>query len=75
MLNITNLKVDECAVIEKIDSNLKAKIRLLELGFVKGAFIKLLQISSLKKTYLVLIEGSVFALRESVAKGVFICKK
>ena len=75
MVNLTSLVVNECAQIIKIECDIKIKKRLLELGFIKGANIKILAISSLKKTYLLNIQNCVLAIRESSLKGVYVCKK
>lgn len=75
MLNITDLKVNEYAKIIKIEGDFKVKNRLLELGFVNDALIKVLAISSLKKTFLLEVQNSVIAIRNSTLKDVFICKQ
>ena len=75
MQNITDLKVNEYAKIIKIEGDYKVKNRLLELGFVNDALIKVLAISSLKKTFLLEVQNSVIAIRNSTLKDVFICKQ
>ena len=74
MLNITNLKVGESATVFKLDVENKIKMRLLELGFTSGSCVKVLAISSLKKTVLLSVKGSAIAIRTSILQGVLICK-
>ena len=66
VINLTSLKVKESGYITKINGNLKLKTRLLELGFTKGALVTILNISTLKKSYLIEIRGCVLALRYEV---------
>ena len=75
MQNITNLNRGQSAIICKIQGDLKIKFRLLELGFVKGAIVEVLAISSLRKTFLLKIQGYVIAIRHNILKEVLICKK
>lgn len=66
VINLTNLKTNECGYITSVSGNLKLKNRLLELGFTKGTLVRILNISSLKKSYLIEIRGYILALRKSV---------
>ena len=66
--NLTSLTVGESGYITKVGGNLKLKTRLLELGFTKGTLVKILNISSLKKSFLIEIRGYILALRENVIK-------
>ena len=67
-MNLTNGKKNKIYKIIKIDGELKIKRRLLDLGFVVGEKLQILQISPLKKTYLITIKNYVLALRENTAK-------
>ncbi|MGN1208503.1 MAG: ferrous iron transport protein A [Christensenellales bacterium] len=62
---LSNLKVKEAGYITKIGGNLKIKNRLCELGFTKGTLVRVLNISSLKQSYLLEIRGYILALRKS----------
>jgi len=66
VVNLTNLKVKESGYITKINGNLKLKTRLNELGFTKGTLVTILNVSSLKKSFLLEIRGCVLALRYEV---------
>lgn len=68
VINLHNLKVGESGYIVNIKGNLKIKNRLLELGFTKGTLVKILNISSLKQSYLVEIRGYILAIRKSIAE-------
>lgn len=68
VINLSNLKVGETGYITSVNGNLKLKTRLLELGFTKGTLVRVLNISSLKNSYLVEIRGYILALRSSVIK-------
>ena len=68
LINLSNLKVGETGYITSVNGNLKLKTRLLELGFTKGTLVRVLNISSLKNSYLVEIRGYILALRRGVIK-------
>ncbi len=68
VINLSNLKVGETGYITSVNGNLKLKTRLLELGFTKGTLVRVLNISSLKNSYLVEIRGYILALRRGVIK-------
>lgn len=68
VINLSNLKVGETGYITSVNGNLKLKTRLLELGFTKGTLVRVLNISSLKNSYLVEIRGYILALRKGVIK-------
>ncbi len=74
MQTVASLKINQMATILSLNNPNKVKYRLMELGFVKGAKVKVLAISSLKKTYLLEIQGCVIALRSSILKEILICK-
>ena len=68
VINLSNLKVGETGYITSVNGNLKLKTRLLEVGFTKGTLVRVLNISSLKNSYLVEIRGYILALRRGVIK-------
>lgn len=67
-INLSTLNNGESGYIAKIDGNLKLKTRLLELGFTKGTLVKVLNVSSLKKSFLLDIRGYIIALRINAVK-------
>ena len=75
MPNLASLKTNESATIKNIFCDFKIKKRLLELGFINNTEVKVLAISSLKKTYLLQVMGSVIALRRNILEEIEICKK
>ena len=62
---LSQLKIGQSAYVVGITGNLKVKTSLMELGFSKGTLVRILNISSLKKSFLIEIRGFVLALRES----------
>ena len=64
-INLTNLKVGQAGYISKINGSLKIKTRLLELGFTKGTLVRVLNVSSLKESFLLEVRGYVIALRKN----------
>ena len=67
-LNLSSLNSGEGGYITKIEGNLKIKTRLLELGFTKGTLVRVLNVSSLKNSYLLEIRGYILALRNNAVK-------
>lgn len=59
----------ECTVL-KISGNLQLKRRLLELGFVKGTSVKIINISPLKNSYLIEVRNYVIAMRKSAVEQI-----
>lgn len=66
--NLCNLTSGEAGYIASVNGNLKIKTRLLELGFTKGTLVRILNVSSLKKSYLLEIRGYILALRNTAVK-------
>lgn len=55
-------------IVDFVDAkNVSLCRRLTELGFIKGAELKIIQFSALKKTLLVEIEGYTLSLRANIA--------
>lgn len=73
-LILSSLSSGESGYIVKINGNLKVKTRLLELGFTKGTLVKILNVSSLKNSYLIEIRGYILALRQNAVKLIEIIK-
>ena len=67
-VDLINLKSGEAGYITKIGGSLKLKNRLMELGFVKGTLVRVLNISSLKQSFLIEIRGYILALRASCVR-------
>jgi len=67
-LNLSNLSAGESGYITKINEKLKIKTRLLELGFTKGTLVRVLNVSSLKNSYLLEIRGYILAIRHNAVK-------
>ncbi len=68
VINLCKLNVGDTGYIVNITGNLKIRTRLLELGFTKGTLVRILNISSLKKSFLLEIRGYILALRNSAVK-------
>lgn len=65
MTTLSDLKVGESAKIVSVFGNIKIKQRLLQLGLTTGQIVKVLNISSLKKSYLISARGYALAIRKS----------
>lgn len=80
MQNIQTISLNKCDrnifyVIEFVEcKNIPISRRLIELGFVKGAELKIIQFSALKKTLLVEISGYILSLRANVASFIKVKK-
>lgn len=68
VINLCKLNVGDTGYIVNVAGNLKIRTRLLELGFTKGTLVRILNISSLKKSFLLEIRGYILALRNSAVK-------
>ncbi len=67
MINLNELKINQSAIIEKIEKN-NLKNRLTDLGFVKKTIVKPVLISPFKDPIAYKVKGSVIALRNEDAK-------
>ena len=72
MTRLCNLEKGQCGKILNIEVNIKLKRRLLELGLINGEVVKILSISPLKNSYLILIKNYTLALRKSILQNVFV---
>lgn len=62
---LNTLLKNQSGVICSVSGDVYIKRRLLELGFVNGERVKVLNISPLKNTYLIGLQGYVLALRKN----------
>lgn len=70
-MTLVEAKLNANCIVESVNiADEKTKIRLLELGLVKGSRVVVKKISILKKTLLVALNGACFTLKDELAKGV-----
>ena len=62
---LNELNKNQSGIICGIQGDVFIKRRLLELGFVNGAEVKVLSVSPLKNTYLLSLQDYVLALRKN----------
>ena len=69
MENLSKAKIGKLYLITTISNSasIKIKRRLLELGFTKGQFVKLVRKSFLAKTFLIELRGFTLTIRKDVA--------
>lgn len=70
MVKLSQVKMNQSAVILRIDANLHLKRRLLEFGILEGETVKVLSISPLKHTYLFALKNYTLALRKDILDGI-----
>ena len=68
LINLSLLTSGEAGYVTSVNGNIKVKTRLLELGFTKGTLVRILNVSSLRKSYLLEIRGYILALRNTAVK-------
>lgn len=73
-LSLSDLKNEESGIIVEIEGKSALRIRLMELGFVEGTPVKVLNISPYKNSYLLEVRGSCLALRKSAVKIIKVAK-
>ena len=74
--NVIDLKINESGVIKKIKLNdEKIKRQLINLGFIEGEEIKLLNYNYNKESYLVKVMNINYALDKKICKGIVVCGK
>jgi len=72
-MKLTDAMLMKMYKIKKIKiSDPKLNLRIRELGFFEGGEIKLLKFSPLKKTVLVEIFNTVFAIKKEIANQIFV---
>ena len=70
-MNLYAVKLNVNCLIKSINvKDERTKIRLMELGVIDGAKIKLIKKSVLKKTFLVEFNSTCFTLKENLAKEI-----
>ncbi len=69
------LKFHEYIITSISLSNKNVARRLSELGFYPGAYLRVIGISSLKKTFLIQIGGYTLSLHSSVGELIFVREK
>lgn len=69
---LSQLNENQQGEIVYINGIMPLKRRLLELGFVKGTIVKVINISPLKNSYLLQIRGYLLALRKSAVNNIVI---
>lgn len=62
---LNELHKNQTGIVCGIEGDVYIKRRLLELGFVKGTSVKVLNISPLKNTYLISLQDYCLALRKN----------
>jgi Fe2+ transport system protein FeoA len=72
MKNISNLKIDEEAIVAKVVAKEPVKGRLLSMGIVKGAKIKVVAHTLARQTWDILSDNTKVALREEEAQSILI---
>lgn len=65
VINLTKLKIGQAGYITNVGGSLKMKTRLLELGFTKGTLVRVINVSSLKESFLIEVRGYLLALRKN----------
>ena len=65
MTKLSQLNCGESGVILQILGDQKTKQRLLQLGFTSGQIVKILAVSSLKKSFLISVRSYTLAIRKS----------
>ncbi len=69
---VSDLKISEHAVVRKIIAKEPVKSRLLAMGIVKGANIKVIEHTLAKQTWDILSNNTKIALREEEASGILV---
>lgn len=70
-MNLNEIKQNTNSVVVAVNiKDEKTKIRLMELGIVKGTQIKVIKKSALKKTLLVVFNSMCFTLKDNLAKEI-----
>jgi len=72
MKNISDLKIDEEAIVAKVIAKEPVKGRLLSMGIVKGAKIKVVAHTLARQTWDILSDNTKVALREEEASSILI---
>ena len=73
--SLSDYKVGDNLIIEDISAPLRLKRRLLDLGFVSGSKVRIINISPLKNSYLLEIHGYIRALRKNAVVSIKVRKE
>ena len=72
MKKISDLKINDTAIVKKIVAHEPVKGRLQSMGLVKGAKVKVLEHTLAKQTWDIISGNTKIALREEEARGILI---
>ena len=72
-MSLSDVKLNVNCVVKSIDiKDEKTKIRLMELGLIKGCVVSVDRRSVLKKTLLIIFNASCFTLKDNLAKEIMV---
>ena len=72
-MSLNDVKLNTDCVIKSVDiEDEKTKIRLMELGLIEGAIVKVSRRSVLKKTLLIIFNSSCFTLKDNLAREIVV---
>ncbi len=72
MKRVSDLKINDTAIVKKIVAKEPVKGRLQSMGIVKGAKIKVMEHTLAKQTWDILSGSTKIALREEEARGILL---
>ena len=72
MKKVSDLKIDDTAIVKKIVAKEPVKGRLQSMGIVKGAKIRVMEHTLAKQTWDILSGSTKIALREEEARGILL---
>ena len=72
-MNLFEAKINSLCKVENLEiSDEPTKIRLMELGLVVGANVKVIKKSMLKDTLLIIFNSTCFTLKVNLARGILV---
>lgn len=72
-MNLFEAKINSLCKVENLEiSDEPTKIRLMELGLVVGANVKVIKKSMLKDTLLIVFNSTCFTLKANLASGILV---
>jgi len=74
-MKVNELKINDTAIVKKIVAKEPVKGRLLAMGIVRGAKIKVIKHTLAKQTWDISSNGTKIALRETEAEGIIVDEK
>ena len=69
-MTLDEIQLDDLVMVEKISGDFAIKRRLLDLGFIPGAYVKCVLISTFKDPKAYQVSGNIIALRKSDARNI-----